>query len=68
MVDDSAALSPPARSGRNNKGIGFHLWFDCLHPLFHEMEERAGSPLTAAVANPRVRVDHDGAHGVTRPT
>jgi len=28
----------------------------------------AGSPLPAAVANPRVRADHGGAHGVTRPT
>ena len=27
-----------------------------------------GSPLPAAVAHPRVRVDHDGAHGATRPT
>ena len=29
---------------------------------------RAGSPLHAAVVNPRVRVYHGGAHGVTRPT
>ena len=29
---------------------------------------RAGSPLPAAIANPRVRIDRDGAHGVTRPT
>ena len=29
---------------------------------------RAGSPLPAAIANPRVRIRHDGAHGVTRPT
>ncbi len=29
---------------------------------------RAGSPLPATIANPRVLIDHDGAHGVTRPT
>jgi hypothetical protein len=29
---------------------------------------KAGYPLPAAVANPRVRIDRDGAHGVTRPT
>ena len=29
---------------------------------------RAGSPLPAAIANPRVRIDRDGAYGVTRPT
>jgi len=29
---------------------------------------RAGSPLPAAIANPRVLVCHAGAHGVTRPT
>jgi transcription-repair coupling factor (superfamily II helicase) len=29
---------------------------------------RAGSPLPAAVADERVQVRHDGAHGVTRPT
>ena len=29
---------------------------------------RAGSPLPAAACNPRSRIRHDGAHGVTRPT
>gem|GEM_PF-1751780 len=29
---------------------------------------RAGSPLPAAVANPRARIYHAGAHGATRPT
>ena len=29
---------------------------------------RVGSPLPAAIANPRMRVGHNGAHGVTRPT
>jgi hypothetical protein len=29
---------------------------------------RAGSPLPAAIAKPRVLICHDGAHGGTRPT
>jgi len=29
---------------------------------------RASGPLPAAVSNPRVRADHDGAYGATRPT
>jgi hypothetical protein len=29
---------------------------------------RAGSPLPAALANQRIQIRYDGAHGVTRPT
>ena len=77
----AAALSPPARSGRNQwcpispatplvpspldrDGAARHL---CPISAFGinlgPSAGRAGGPLPAAIANPRVRIYHGGAHG-----
>src|SRR5208337_4499671 len=40
----------------------------CQFPEIIDATGRAGSPLPAAVANQRMQVRRDGAHGVPRPT
>jgi hypothetical protein len=46
--------------------VGFDIWQ--LNLTLAHLTGRAGSPLPAAVANQRLLVHHDGAHGLTRPT
>ena len=57
----------PAVAGQRAHGFNLPANSPLNLTLAHQ-QGRAGTPLHAAVAEQRLLVHHDGAHGVTRPT